>query len=204
MKKGSATLKSHVIAAALATAIGAAVAPAAHAVPSDFDAPVPSDAYIFFGGLYWAWAAPTNGGDFSSDFVDLSVQGAFGWRLPTALELANAPSALDFLFPGANVPDGGDDPNSGAVFAGLSGSDGACAAAYFYTGVSQCDWDNAPGNENGRPWAGLPGADQFSEVLVVMDAPAPTPIPGALPLMVTGLAGLGYGVYRNKKKANAA
>jgi hypothetical protein len=200
MKKGSAGFKSHVIAAVLTAAMGAAMAPAANAVPTDFTTAVPSEAYILYNGLYWAWAAPTNGGLFTNT-IDFSVQGAYGWRLPTASELASAPSASAFLFPGANVPDGGFDPNSGAVFTGLSGSDGACAASYFYTGVSECNFDNAPGQANGLPWAGQAGANDFSEVLVVM---SPTPVPAALPLMLTGIAGIGYGVYRNKKKTKAA
>jgi hypothetical protein len=195
--------KSSVIAKAFAFAIGVGAAPAAYAVPADFSTPLPNNAFIVFQGRMWAWAAPDNGGQFGSS-VDLSVQGLFGWRLPAPTELLEAPTALNFLFPGANVPAGSfdaasGDPNSGSFFAGaLLNSDGACAASYFSNGLGNCDWDNAPGTglPGARPWAGQVGADQFSESLVVI---APTPIPATWPLMLTGLTGLGFGAFRKRK-----
>src|ERR1700738_4922885 len=65
------------------------------------ETPLPSNTYIDLGGLDWAWAYP-----FPASYpgFDLSYQSQFGWRLPTAAELAAAPNAIDFLFPRANVP----------------------------------------------------------------------------------------------------
>jgi len=96
---------------------------------------------------------------------DFSVQGPLGWRLPTAHELLLAPTAADFLFPGANVPLGGGDPVSGAYFAyptpTLTGN-AACAAAYFVDQPfeNHCDWANAPGAGPGTPIPrNIPGGD---------------------------------------------
>src|SRR5437868_179811 len=110
MKSRRWSFKSFAVVAALSAVIGGSALPAANAAPIDFSTPLPSNAQILFGGHYWAWAAPDSN-------VDLSVQGQFGWRLPTAAELANAPTLASFLFPGANVPQGGFDPNSGSFFA---------------------------------------------------------------------------------------
>jgi hypothetical protein len=99
---------------------------------SIIDAPVPSNAYIVFDGLDWAWASPVADG-FGA--VDLSYQAQFGWRLPTAAELENAPSATQFLISNGNVPFNGVDPVSGAYFDFTSGSNydgaGAQASPYF-------------------------------------------------------------------------
>jgi hypothetical protein len=72
------------------------------------ETPLPTNAYITFDDLNWAWAYP-----FPATYpgFDLSYQSQFGWRLPTTAEIDNAPTAMDFLFPGANVPFG--SPGSG-------------------------------------------------------------------------------------------
>ncbi|MGA9850601.1 MAG: hypothetical protein WBQ45_23550 [Roseiarcus sp.] len=96
--------------AVLVGALGVALL-AGGANASLVNAPVPSNAYIVFDGLDWAWAAPVAAdGSFGCCGVDLSYESQFGWRLPTATELTNAPSALQFLFAGANVPLNGTDP----------------------------------------------------------------------------------------------
>ena len=69
--------------------------------------PVASNAYITVGGLDWAWASPLE-----QSTVDLTNQAIYGWRLPTAAELAMAPLATAFVFKGANVPMGGSDPGA--------------------------------------------------------------------------------------------
>src|SRR4029077_19517527 len=75
--------------------------------------PLPANTFISFSGLDWAWAYPLSS---ASPGFDISFQSGFGWRLPTLAELASAPDATDFIFPGANVPLGGSDPVSGASF----------------------------------------------------------------------------------------
>jgi hypothetical protein len=68
------------------------------------NAPVPTNAYLVENGLDWAWAYPLPA-DCGQNFspcpgFDLSYQSQFGWRLPTAQELANPPLATNFLFAG--------------------------------------------------------------------------------------------------------
>lgn len=159
-----------------------------------YDMPVAGNAYITFGGLDWAWAAPL---DFGS--VDLSYQAQFGWRMPTVSELAAAPTALDFMFAGANVPFGGTDPVSGSFFAYTDASltgDAACAAAYF-SSYRHCDWGNGPGTLNDPlPWNGPPG---YAEAIVVRGVNGQVPVPAAFGLLATGLAF--FGLKRRRKAA---
>lgn len=153
-----------------------------------YNQPVASNAYITYGGLDWAWASPI------AEAIDFSFQGAFGWRMATAAEMLLAPLASAFQFAGANVAYGGSDPVSGSVFAftdaNLTG-DAACAAAYFSSTYVHCDWGNGPDNlANPLPWAGQPGAEWFSETLVVRDAVAPVPVPAGIGLLALALASL--------------
>ncbi|MFN3936165.1 MAG: VPLPA-CTERM sorting domain-containing protein [Gemmobacter sp.] len=161
------------------------------------DAPVPTNAFITFGGLDWAWANPLP----AASGLDLSFQSAFGWRLPTAAELLTAPLAVAFMFSGANVPLGGADPVSGATFqatnADLTGA-AACAAPYFSVTFRHCDWQDGLGQPFG-PWAGMDGAFGFADQLVVRDAVAAIPVPAAGWLMLAGLGGLA--AVRRRRKA---
>jgi hypothetical protein len=166
------------------------------------NAPVPGNAYITHGGLDWAWAAPCpepnalGCGNGRIDMIDLSYQSAFGWRLPTAVELIAAPLATDFIFAGANVPLGGVDPVSGASFLAVNGNltgDAACAAPYFGTTYRHCDWQAGLGQPLG-PWAGMTGALGIAEQLVVRRVPEP----GTLAVLCTGLAALGLRRRRNR------
>jgi hypothetical protein len=149
--------------------------------------PLPANTFISLSGLDWAWAYPLPS---TSPGFDLSFQSGFGWRLPTLAELASAPDATNFIFPGANVPLGGSDPVSGAFFsatnAALTGA-AACATPYFSTAYSHCDWQDGQGQPF-QPWAGLPGAFAFADQVVVRSA---VPEPSTLGLFGLGLLGLG-------------
>ncbi len=172
------------------------VAPIALAAPLA-TTPLPSNTYITKNGYEWAWIfAVAADGSYSGLTPDFSVQGAFGWRLPTADELLLAPVAADFQFSGANVPLGGADPITQTAFYypndKLTGS-AACAAAYFVDEAykNHCDWANAPGAggnaETGEyPWFGQAGFVPISETLAIRSIPEP----GTLALLGLGLAGL--------------
>lgn len=178
------------VAAVLAASFGSAQA-------AFVNAPVADNAFITFGNLQWAWAFPLP----AASGLDLSYQAQFGWRLPTAAELGQAPNATDFIFNGANVPLGGTDPVSGASFsatnANLTGS-AACAAAYFSNSFRHCDWQDGNGQMY-APWAGTPGAFGFADQLVVRAA---VPEPETYAMMGVGL--LALFAARRRKAAKAA
>ena len=130
---------------------------------------LPSNTFISQNGLDWAWAFPLPE---SGSGFDLSFQSQFGWRLPTAEELQNAPLAVDFKFPDANVPLGGTDPVSGATFQATNADlDGpaACATPYFSTSLNHCDWADGLGQPF-EPWAGMDGASSSADQLVVRES----------------------------------
>jgi PEP-CTERM motif len=175
-----------------AIALGWAAAPAAAAV----NAPVPSNAYITFRGIDWAWASacsPTGctfGGAQLVAPIDLSYQGGQGWRLPTAADWARAPVAADFLFAGANVPDGGTAlDGSGASFGGaIVGSAGACAAPWFSNYLS-CDYNDgvigAVWGIPNSPYAGIDTVDTW----LVRGSAVPEPASWAMLIAGFGLTG---------------
>jgi len=179
-------VKRLTIAIALCATVGAAVA-------ARVDAPVASNAYITRNKLDWAWASPLP----ASSGLDLSYQSQFGWRLPTAAELADAPQASDFLSAGANVPLGGTDPMSGAYFSAINGQlagAAACAAPYFSNSYSNCDWQDGKGQPFG-PWAGTPGASSYGEQLVVRAVPEAD----AYAMLLAGLGVVGALARRTRR-----
>jgi hypothetical protein len=120
--------------------------------------------------------------------------------------MLNAPLATDFVFFGANVPLGGPDPVSGSYFDFDSNRPGAAAlaTAYFNNTFLQGNWGNAPGSggEPGIrlvPWWGQPGAETFSESLVVRNVAGGVPEPATWAMMLIGFAGLGYAARRRKE-----
>jgi len=154
------------------------------------NAPVPTNAYITFGGLDWAWASPCSptGCSGGQDVLDLSFQAGQGWRLPTMAEFAARPSHTDFVFRGANVPFGGADAN-GTTFTGNPGSDAACAAAYFTAGAfNHCDFgDGAIGAIFGNPqYAGVPNVETW---LVRGNGAVPEPATWAMLILGMGIVG---------------
>lgn len=195
------TLQFKIITAAAVAAMALSISSAASA---SVDIPVPANAYISLGGLDWAWASPLPG---DPDF-DLAYQSQFGWRLPTAEELANAPLASQFIFLGANVPLGGSDAN-GAYFeaanANLTGA-AACAAPYFGSGYTNCDWQDGLGQPLG-PWWGMDDAYFLGDQLYVREtgvAPTgPVPEPTTWALLIAGFGGVGLMLRRRRIGATA-
>ena len=190
----------HLTAATFALALAAAV-PSGGAMALPLTSPVPSNAYITYAGLDWAWGGPCpySGGCYATG--DLSYQSGQGRRLPTAAEMAIV-DALDaasadafanlFIQTGANVPAGGTDPVSGAYFAaGLPGADASCATPYFNTAATWCDWqDGAAGEWTG---AALGAGITWSEQLYVRSIPEPASF------AVLGLGLLGLGAVARRK-----
>ncbi|MBO9576863.1 MAG: PEPxxWA-CTERM sorting domain-containing protein [Sphingobium sp.] len=177
-----------------AAALLAVVSVSASAAPL-VSAPLPGNAYITFGGLDWAWASPCSptGCSNGADPLDLSFQGAFGWRLPTAAEFAARPQASDFAFRGANVPFGGADAN-GTTFPGAIPTDGACAAAYFTAGAfNHCDYnDGNIGAIFGNPvYAGVANVETWLVRGGVPEA-------GTWAMMIAGLGLTGLAMRRRK------
>jgi len=127
------------------------------------NAPLPASAFITWNMRDWAWGGPCPYLGRCGD-GDLSYQAIHGWRLPTRAELTTLPDnfAQWFRFSGANVPDGGTAPDSGAYFNVAVGHAAACATPYFSPVHTHCDWLDGVANR----WAGL-GDDPYAEQLYV-------------------------------------
>ena len=162
------------------------------------NAPVPTNAFITFGGNDWAWAAPCAPSSPSCGGITLAFQGALGWRLPTLAEFATGPTANDFLFRGANVPGSGTSVE-GTQFFGTA-SDGACAAAYFSTNQNHCDFgDGQVGGifGNGGPFTGNPNVETW----VIRGAVVPEP--GTWALLIVGFGMVGTAARRRRLALSA-
>jgi len=173
------------------------------------DAPLPANAYITRNGYDWAWGANCSSmGSADCSPIEYSFQSSQGWRIAQASDMALAPSAIDFLFPGANVPFNGTDLISGSSFDFLNetyasaASAGACASSYFTLGgeYNTCDWLNGSGQDdsiNTAGWFNQNGEDHFyAEVLFIRAVPEPS----ALALFSMGATVLLTGMRRNKRQ----
>ena len=185
----------------LAAAVAFAAASPAAAI---INAPVPTNAYVTFGGLDWAWASPCDAsGPNSCGVIDLSYQSTQGWRVAVAADFASGMDYTKFVFPGANVPAGGNDPATGATFFGANPSAAACASAWF-SNYTHCDFGDGVG---GNVW-NMPGTlNQGAcchETWVVRDAAGgAVPEPASWAMLIAGF-GLVGAIQRRRKAAFAA
>ena len=161
-------------------------------------APLPANAYITLNGFDWAWGASCSSRSAADcDTPDFSFQISLGWRIAEAGDMGIAPTALNFLRAGANVPFNGRDPVSGAGFDFLNAayttaaSAGACANSYFTLGDGNntCDWGNGGGqNLNTNGWFNQNGETRFFAEVLFVRVTSPVPEPGTWLLLTGGLA----------------
>ena len=162
-------MKSVYLAAALVCMAGAASAATVRSGPVN-----PND-IISFGGLEWAWASPCGAAQHSCSKFELTTeQAGYGWRLPTAQEVAThiVPDTLRF----ANA-----FKNQVGSYDGL-----ACASAWFNDTYGHCDFYDAA---NGYIWNITPGGS-YETFVVRSDTPPAVPLPASLPLLAAGLGAL--------------
>ena len=156
--------------------------------------PVAANAYITIGGLDWAWASPCGAVQSCGD-IDLTYQGTQGWRLPTAAEFAVHPIASQFVFRGANVPNGGSDAFGNTFQAGSPGADAACATAYFSNSYTHCDWSDGVAGRWYDP--SISGGQGVPETLVVRFVDR-VPEPESWALMIAGFGMVGASLRRRR------
>ena len=176
------------------TLLGAMLLLAGNAQAVPINSPVPTNAFIVFDGLDWAWGSPCSFQGGCGD-ATLAFQGPLGWHTATETELALIPRdfASYFVFADANVPLGGTDPISGA-YNGTNHVPGpmACATPYFSTAWSHCDYsDGASGL-----WA-APAAADFHEQLFVRAA---VPEPTSLVVLTVGMLGFACARLPTRRK----
>jgi hypothetical protein len=188
------TIKMRNIKLKLAGLGGCAVLALAGAAPAQalINAPVPVANYITLGGIDWAWAAPCAPYGSSCGVVDMTYQSTQGWRFPTLAEFLARPKVSDF--------------------------GGKCAAEYFSTIHSHCDFTDPeyPGgttvNGAGQPMGylfdygygiTLNGSDSVAETWVVRGAGA-IPEPATWAMMIGGLGLVGASLRRRAAKVSFA
>jgi hypothetical protein len=164
--------------------LGGVAAATAGPITSD----LPSSAYITVNGLDWAWASPVASTDWGGN--TLQEPGFHsGWRYATEAELANRPSAYDFLIDSSH-----SDPNYGGYLANVRN-----AAAYWNSTFTHIDFGDGV---NGYVRSTPDGSSY--ESWYVRDSLAATPVPEPTSFVVfclTAVTGAGYYYLRRRKQS---
>jgi hypothetical protein len=139
-------------------------------------AAVPDNLIVNHSGLEWVCASPCSGG---CSTIDFSFQGPLGWRFATEAEFLLHPVLDSFVD-------------------ALQPSGYKCAAEYFDSDYIHCD----PSDFENGALTSLPNDDSW-DTLLVRDQLGATaiPVPAALPLLLSGLLGLGALGVRRRKSA---
>jgi hypothetical protein len=188
----------------LILAAAVAIAASAPAAAAFINAPVPTNAYVSFGGLDWAWASPCDPGPGGTcGALDLSYQGTQGWRIATAADfLATGMTFAQFQFEGANVPAAGTEAGTGATFFGANPVATACATPWFSNTFQHCDFGDG---QAGVVW-NMPGnvsqGNCCSETWVVRGQITAVPEPRTWAMLIAGF-GLVGAIQRRRKTAIA-
>lgn len=150
-----------------------------------FTGPLPSWAYIQFGGLDWAWASPCN--FLAPDSCGEGFVLVDGFRFATPEEWANRPDASAFLDPDGN-------------YLG-SGGPMRCASGWFDLIYTHCDYLNYDQNDDpttdlvaSGPGVGAP--EGWAETWLVRGSAVPEP--GTIGLVGFGLVAVGLARRRRR------
>ena len=146
------------------------------------DAPVDPADFLNINGADWAWAGPCAPFSPSCGEIDLSFQGAQGWAIATASQIADV-----IAFSGGL-----------SAFVDLFEPGNVCASRFFSNNWSHCDYSDARLGYI-HNLAGLPDPNPAEEVFVVRGNLSPIPVPAALPLLLAGIGLLG--AMKRRKKA---
>ncbi|MHA6261951.1 PEP-CTERM sorting domain-containing protein [Arenibacterium sp. CAU 1754] len=146
------------------------------------DAPVAASDYITFGGADWAYASPCAPFAPSCGVIDLSYQGGLGWALPSIAQMDAAIAAA----------------GGAAAWTAMFQNIGACAAEYFSSSYSHCDYSQATNGDIYNYSANVIDANAYYDEVFVVRVAA-VPVPASLPLIVGGLGLMGFVARRRKR-----
>ncbi len=140
--------------------------------------PIPADRIVTYGGAEWVWAAPCNMNYESCPF-SWAEQTQYGWRIPTAQEVADSITANLTAFIAAFQSPLGTVSYAGDTY--------LCAAEWF-TDLGACQ----PGDALAGYITNLGSTNFGAESFVIRDITEPVlpsvPVPASLPLIGGAMA----------------
>jgi len=163
----------------LIAAAGLALITAAPSLAA-INAPVPIANYITVDGVDWAWASPCAlTGCNGTPAMNLSYQTTQGWRVPTLEEFLARPAASAFG----------------------TASSFKCAAAWFSSNYTHCDYDDGVSGFLFEFGYGVTstGANAVADTWLVRSVSGAVPEPATWALMIGGFALAGAAMRRRAK-----